>query len=94
MENVIINCVALGNPYPVLNEERELECFIDVKALHLLRVEKGLSEKNKKLRLRIADDTIWLHFKKTSANDRFTVSGTLSGETVTSQSITKLAAIA
>ncbi|WP_038074675.1 hypothetical protein, partial [Treponema sp. C6A8] len=81
MEKVIMDCVVLGNPYPVLNEKRELECFIDIEALKIVRLEKGLSESKKKLCLRIADGSIWLHFKKTSANNRFTVSGTLSGKT-------------
>ena len=67
----------MGDPYPVLNEKREIECFIDVEALHLYRVENGISEKKKKLHLRIADGSIWLHFKHTFANDRFTVGGTM-----------------
>lgn len=94
MEKVIINCVVISTPYPVLNEQRELECFIEVEALHLLRVDKGVTEKNKKLCLRIADGSIWLHFKKTCVNDRLTVGGTLCGKTVTSASITKMAVTA
>lgn len=89
-----MNCVALGDPYPVLNEQRELECLIKVEALQLLRLEKGITEKRKKLFLRINDGSIWLHFKKTHANDSFTISGTLTGETVTSKNITKLTATA
>ena len=52
-----MNCVALGDPYPVLNEKRKLECFIDVEVLHLLRGEKGGSEKNKRLQLQIANSS-------------------------------------
>ena len=39
-----MNCVALGDPSPVLNEQRELECLIKVEALQLLRLEKGITE--------------------------------------------------
>lgn len=77
---VIMHCRAVAMPYPVLTENRTLECMIPVRAFSLTYISSAECVKNSR----------WTHLRITKQDDCFVVCGRIDGDIITSESTFKM----
>lgn len=87
---VIMHCRAVAMPYPVLTENRTLECMIPVRAFSLTYISSAECVKNSRYTVRICDNSRWTHLRITKQDDCFVVCGRIDGDIITSESTFKM----
>ena len=92
-KKAIIQCIVTGDPYPVLNQNRQIECMIPVRAYSIVNVQEAKLldiPKNSELLIKIIDGSLWLHFVYTQLHDRFMVCGEIEKNVIISRTIFKM----